>query len=383
MRVSSPAMTTPSPTRWRYIDAGAMDAPVAFGRMPIIAASVLNGGPEVLMTGMFGRGHFQIGWFEDVDAVMDLSVARERGVQVFRRPVWGGGTAFYDTHTSALLSFFIHDDSFASLDDALEHFRPVMRSALDALGLQEAAFEGSSDIRWQGRKLGTLISQAVLGTKVVGGFFNLRSPDLQTYAAIARVPEEKFKDKIIKDQVAYICTPKDVRGRDLPYEEFRDAVVRAARSAGGLSLDPTGFTADEDLGTKGFADTVSADDYVRRVSTERFRAGAPDGSRVGFANLKARKLVRAGVALGTDGTIVAAMMAGDMHLSPPDAVDRLATALAGAHSEDHDEIVNRLERVFAEPDIDQPDQAAGITAQDCAEAVRLAVRAAGEALRSR
>lgn len=362
-------------TRWRFIDAGAMDAPVGFGRMPITAASVLNGGRQVLMVGMFGRGHFQIGWFEDVDAVMDLEAARERGVQVFRRPVWGGGTAFYDTQASALLSFFIRDDAFPTLDDALEHFRPVMRAALDDMGLADARFEGSSDIRWEGRKLGTLIAQSVLGTKIVGGFFNLRSPDLETYAAIARVPEEKFKDKIIKDQVAYICTPRDVRGRDLPYEEFRDAVVKAARSVGGLSLDPTGFTAEEDLGTKGFADTVSADDYVRRVSTERFRAGAPAGSRVGFANLKARKLVRAGVAL-QDGEIVAAMMAGDMHLSPPDALDRIASSLVGARVDDRADLVSRVEMVLAEPDVDQPDQAAGITAEDCAEAVQLAARAA-------
>jgi len=362
---------------WRYIDAGAMDAPVAFGRMPIIAASVANGGPQVLMTGMFGRGHFQIGWFEDVDNVMDLGAARERGVQVFRRPVWGGGTAFYDTNASALLSFFIHEDDYATLDEALEHFRPVMRSALDALGLQDAAFEGSSDIRWNGRKLGTLIAQSVLGTKVVGGFFNLRLPDLQTYAAIARVPEEKFKDKIIKDQVAYICTPRDVRGRDLAYQEFRDAVVRATRSVGALSLDPTGFSAEEDLGTKGFADTVSAEDYVRRVSTERFRASAPEGSRVGFANFKARKLIRTGVALDADGAIVAAMMAGDMHVSPPDAMDRLAAALLGARPADHADLVARAEKLFAEPDVDQPDEAAGITAQDCAEAVMAAARAAG------
>lgn len=361
---------------WRYIDAGAMDAPVAFGRMPIIAASVLRGGPEVLMTGMFGTGHFQIGWFEDVDAVMDLAAARDRGVQVFRRPVWGGGAAFYDTNASALLSFFIHDDAFASLDEALEQFRPVMRRALDDLGLAEAAFEGSSDIRWNGRKLGTLISQSVLGVKVVGGFFNLRAPDLETYAAIARVPEEKFKDKIIKDQVAYICTPRDVRGTDLPYGEFRDAVVRAARIDGGLVLDPTGFTAEEDVGTKGFADTVSADDYVRRVSTDRFREGAPAGSRVGFANVKGRKLVRAGVALDDAGVVIAAMMAGDMHVSPPDAMDRVAASFTGAHTDDRADLIARAATVFAEPDVDQPDQAAGITAEDCADALQLAARAA-------
>jgi lipoate-protein ligase A len=360
--------------RWRYIDAGAMDAPVAFGRMPILAASVVQGGPEVLMTGMFGAGHFQIGWFEDVDAVLDLDEARARGVQVFRRPVWGGGTAFYDTNASALLSFFIRDDRFPTLDEALMTFRPIMEQVLQDLGLGEARFEGSSDIRWEGRKLGTLITQSVLGTKVVGGFFNLRKPDLELYAAVARVPEEKFKDKIIKDQVAYICTPGDVRGSDLGYEEFRDAVITAARTAGALTLDPTGFTAEEDRGTKGFVDTVSADDYIRRVSTGRFQADAPVGTRVGFANVKGKKLVRAGVALDGSGRIVAAMMAGDMHVSPPEAMDRVAAALMGADVNDRDDLVGRARAVFAEPDVTQPDETAGITPGDCAEALQLAAK---------
>jgi len=359
---------------WRCIDASAMDAPVAFGRMPILAASVVNGGPQVLMTGMFGAGHFQIGWFEDVDAVLDLDAARARGIQVFRRPVWGGGTAFYDTNASALLSFFIRADRFPTLDGALEHFRPVMRNALDALGLAEVAFEGSSDLRWQGRKLGTLITQSVLGTTVVGGFFNLRAPDLETYAAVARVPEEKFKDKIIKDQVAYICTPADVRGSPLSYEEFRDAVVSAARAV--IDLEASAFTPEEDTGTQGFVDAVSADDYVARVSSSRFAEAAPPDTRAGFANVKGKKLVRAGVALDDEGTIVRAMMAGDMHLSPPEAMDRVAAALVGESVDDPDGMLAVVRAVFAQPDIDQPDEAAGITAQDCVDAVLLAGKSA-------
>lgn len=350
--------------RWRLIDAGAMDAPVAFGRMPLLAASVANGGLQVLMTGVFGAGHFQIGWFEDVDAVMDLDAARALGVQVFRRPVWGGGAAFYDTRASALLSFFIHPDAFASLDDALEHFRPVMRRALDDLGLEEARFEGSSDIRFGGRKLGTLIAQSVLGTSVVGGFFNLRKPDLELYAKIARVPEEKFKDKIIKDAVEYICTPAEVRGRELGYEEFRDAVARAAADV--IELEPSAFTPDEDAGTHGFAASVSADEYVRRIASSRFGEG---GGRVGFANVKAKKLVRAGVALDDGGVIARAMIAGDMHISPPDAMDRVAAAVVGARAEDGEDLLKRVSAVFSEPDVDQPDAAAGITPADVVAAI--------------
>jgi lipoate-protein ligase A len=358
---------------WRFIDAGAADAPVMFGRLPVIAASVAGGGPNVLMTSVFDAGHFQIGWFDDVDAVIDLDAARAAGVQVFRRPVWGGGTAFYDTRAAANFSWIAREDDFGSLDEALERFRPSIRRALDALGLGDATFEGSSDIRWNGRKLGTLIAQAVLGTKIVGGFLNLRRPDLELYARIARVPEEKFKDKIVKDAVRYICTPSDVRGSEVSYEELRDAVVAASGEAG-LELRPQAVTAQEDANVAGFVSTVAAEDWVKRISSVRFAAAAAPGTRVGFANFKAKKLVRAGVELDGGGVIARAMMAGDMHVSPPDAMDALAAALAGARADDPGELAVRARAVF--DGIEQPDTAAGITAEDCVEAVLLAVKSA-------
>jgi lipoate-protein ligase A len=362
---------------WRYIDAGPQEAVAAYGRLPALASSVVQGGPEVLMTMIWARGHLTLGWFDDVDSAINLEAAREVGVDVFRRPIWGGGTAFYDTMAVSVWSWIMRDDRFPSLDDALGHFRPVMERVLSDLGLGEARFEGSSDIRWRDRKLGNCITQAVLGTKIVGGFLNLKRPDLELYRAVARVPEEKFKDKVIKDAVEYICTPDDIRGAPLGYAEFRDAVTRASTEVAGLSLEPSPFSPEEEATTGQFVGAVSSDDFIRRISSERFRAEAPAGTRVGFANVKGKKLVRAGVALDTDGAIVRAMIAGDMHVSPPDAMDRVAAALEGASVGDRADLLVRVRRVFDEPDVDQPDVAAGITPDDVVEAVARAAKEAG------
>ncbi|TMK22272.1 MAG: lipoate--protein ligase family protein [Actinobacteria bacterium] len=362
--------------RWRFIDGGPTEAPAAYGRLPAIAASVVQGGPEVLMTLLWSRGHLTVGWFDDVDSAINLDAAHSAGIDVFRRPIWGGGTAFYDTEAVAVWSWIMRDDRFPSLDEALGHFRPVMERALADLGLGEARFAGSSDIRWRDRKLGTCITQAVLGTKVVGGFLNLKRPDLELYRRVARVPEEKFKDKVIKDIVEYICTPADIRGTPVGYAELRDAVARASREVAGLELDPTPYSADEHSVTDQFVAAVRSDDFVRRISSERFRAERPAGSRVGFANVKGKKLVRAGVALDALGTISRAMIAGDMHVSPPDAMDRVAAGLAGASAADREDILGRVRAVFDAPDVEQADAAAGITPEDVVEAV---VRAAKEA----
>ena len=363
-------------TTWRLIDAGPTEAAVSFGRFPSVAARVAGGGEPVVMTSVWERAHFNVGWFDDVDETIDLEAAAAEGVDVVRRPVFGGGTAFYDAMCNANFSFIVGPQMFGSLDEALDHFRPVMTSILDELGLGEAAFEGSSDVRWKGRKLGTLISQSVMGTKVIGAHFNLKRPDLELYRRVARVPEEKFADKVVKDMVEYIVTPADIRGADLPYEEFRDAVVRAARDVAGLELEPSTFTPEEEAGTKDFANIVSAEDWIRRVSSSRFAANAPTGTRVGFANVKGKKLVRAGVALGDDGAIAAAMIAGDMHVSPPEAMDHVGEALLGASPDDREDLLARIRSVFEGPGFDQPDQAAGITPDDVAEAVVRAAKAA-------
>jgi lipoate-protein ligase A len=360
--------------RWRFIDGGPTEAPMAFGRLPAIAGGIAQGGAEVLMTMMWTKGHFQIGWFDDVDAVINMEAAREAGVDVFRRPVWGGGTAFYDRDAVAIWSWLSSGARFGTLDAALEFFRPAMTRVLEDLGLGEARFEGSSDIRFQGRKLGTLMTQDVMGIKAVGGFLNMRRPDLDLYRKVARVPDEKFKDKIIKDIVEYICTPVDIRGRPITYEEFRDAVVRASKEVLELDLEATPFTAEEEANASQFVGVVSAPDWINRISSARFRAEAPPGARVGFANHKAKKLIRACVALREDGTIARAMMAGDMHISPPDAMDRVSTALAGVNASDRDDLVARVRGVFEQQDIVQADAAVGITPEDCVEAVLLAAK---------
>ncbi len=361
--------------RWRFIDVGRTEALAAYGRLPAIAASVVQGGPEVLMTMIWAHGHLTVGWFDDIDSSVNLDAARELGIDVFRRPIFGGGTAFYDTEAVAVWSWIMRDDRFPTLDDALGHFRPVMERALDSLGLGEAHFEGSSDIRWRDRKLGTCITQSVLGTKVVGGFLNLKRPDLELYRKVARVPEEKFADKVIKDIVEYIVTPDDIRGRSLSYEEFRDTIATASREVAGLELDPSPFTEDESKIVQQFVDSVTSEEFIRRISSERFRAEAPAGTRVGFANVKGKKLVRAGVALDDDGTIVRAMLAGDMHVSPPEAMDNVASALTGGTVADREDLLARVSAVF--DGVDQPDAAAGITPNDVVEAV---LKAAKEAI---
>ncbi|HEV8205351.1 MAG TPA: hypothetical protein VGR04_01530, partial [Acidimicrobiia bacterium] len=203
--------------------------------------------------------------------------------------------------------------------------------------------------------------------------------DLDLYLRVVRVPDDKFKDKLVKDMREYVCTAAEVAGRPVTYEQFRDALVAAVDNAE-IALEDRSLTDVEQAGLKKISNRIATDDSVRRVSSERFRAEHEEaGRRVGFGNHKGRKLCRAGVALEGDGTIAAAMMAGDMHVSPPDTLDRVAAALAGAGASDQLELRTRIVSVFEGPDVHQADATTGVTTDDLLAALHTAVDNAKEA----
>ena len=72
-------------------------------------------------------------------------------------------------------------------------------------------------------------------------------------------------------------------------------------------------------------------------------------------------------------------MAGDMHVSPPDTLDRVAAALGGAHVSDDDDLGRRIASVLEAPDVHQADTTTGVTTDDLLAALRKAVDNAKEA----
>jgi lipoate-protein ligase A len=365
---------------WRSVDLGAVDAFANNAQMAVLARSTADSERPILQTSVWGRTHLNVGWFDDVDDTLDLQRCAELGVQVIRRPFAGGGTAFYDAGCTLMWGVLFpkgggHDD----LDAEIERVKPIVLDALGRIGLGEVTFRGSADLRWErDRKLGGVSSGDFGKVVSVGGFLNIRPPNLDLYLQVVRVPDEKFKDKLVSDMREVVCTAAEVAGRDVSYEEFRDALFAAVRAAG-IDLVDEPLTEVEQAALVKISQRIASDDSVRRISSDRFRAEAPAGSRVGLANHKGKKLCRAGLAIDSDGTIVAAMMAGDMHVAPPDTLDRVAGALVGAPAADHDTLRARIAEVWDGPTIHQADATMGVTTDDLLRAVTKAAVAAQEA----
>jgi lipoate-protein ligase A len=369
---------------WRWLDLGRQGPYENAATMPVLVRSVMEQQTPIAQTSVWGSTHLNVGWFDDVDSTLDLDRCDELGVQVVRRSFYGGGTAYYEAECSMMWGFLLPKGATTlgvdtdDLDGLLRRFQDVLTDALGRVGLSEVRFEGSSDLRWNGRKLGALTAQDVVACVSIGGFLNLRPPDLTTYLQVVRIPEDKFKDKLVKDMTEYVCTAEQVAGHQVTYEDLRDAIVGALADAG-IDLDLDDLNAGESKGVAKLSGRVAAPESVRRISSDRFRAEAPAGSRVGLGNHKGRKLCRAGVAIDDHGEVVAALMAGDMHASPPDVLDRIAEALVGADSADRADLRARISSVFDGDDVVQADEVMGVTTDDLLAAVDRAVAAAAVA----
>lgn len=367
--------------RWRWLDLDRQGPYENASVMPVLVRSVAERRVPVVQTSVWGQTHLNVGWFDDVDSTLDLARCDELDVRVVRRSFYGGGTAYYEQECSMMWGFLLPKDATTlgirtdDLDGLLRRFQRVLTDALERVGLGEVRFEGSSDLRWNGRKLGALTAQDVVACVSIGGFLNLRPPDLSTYLRVVRIPEDKFKDKIVKDMTEYVCTAEQVAGAPVPYEDLRDAIVAAMADAG-VDMVPDRLNEGEAKGVAKISTRVGSPESIRRISSDRFRAEAPAGSRVGLGNFKGRKLCRAGVAVDDAGTVVAALMAGDMHASPPDVLDRIAEALVGADGTDRADLRSRIAAVFDGQDVTQADDVMGVTTDDLLAAVLKAVDAA-------
>jgi lipoate-protein ligase A len=367
---------------WRYVDCGAVDAFENNAQMAVLSRSASDRGVPILQTSVWGRTHLNVGWFDDVDSTLDLAACERLGIQVIRRPFAGGGTAFYDAGCAVMWGLMLpkpaDPNAAVDLDAQIARLQPIVLDTLDRLGLGAVTFQGSADLRWiNDRKLGGISAGDFGRVLSVGGFLNTAPPNLDLYLEVVRVPEGKFADKIVKDMREYVCTAEEVTGRPVGYEEFRDALVGAVRAAG-IDLADEPMTEVERGALAKISQRIASDDQVRRISSDRFASDQRDaGRRVGFGNHKGRKLCRAGVALDADGTIGAAMMAGDMHVAPPDTLDNVAGALVGAAAGDEADLRARISGVWDADAVHQADATTGVTTDDLLAAVTKAIGAAG------
>ena len=243
--------------------------------MPVLVRSVAEQGRPIAQTSVWGSTHLNVGWFDDVDATLDLAACRRLGVESSAARSTAGAPRTTGPTASMMWGFLLPKPAPGvegeSLDDRLLRFQPVITDALERIGLGEVQFEGSSDLRWHGRKLGALTAQDVVACDSVGGFLNLARPDLDLYLSGGAHPRRQVQGQGRQGPDASTCAPPR-RWPAGPSATRSCATPSSAPSDGaGIELEPIGTD-------RGRAEGVHQDRRPGRAATSPCAGCRPSAS---------------------------------------------------------------------------------------------------------
>lgn len=153
-----------------------------------------------------------IGYFQKIEEEVDLDECRRHGVD-FTRRITGGGAVFHEHELT--YSFVTKDYPLNVLASYKQICAPLIH-ALKNLGL-DAEFVPLNDIVVNGKKVSGNAQTRRSGVLLQHGTI-LLEVDVNKMFTLLRVPDEKLKDKIVKD------VRERVMGIGFPFERVAEAV---------------------------------------------------------------------------------------------------------------------------------------------------------------
>ncbi|MDP3177247.1 MAG: lipoate--protein ligase family protein [Spirochaetaceae bacterium] len=174
-----------------------------------------------------------IGYFQSMEAEVDLEACRAAGVGAIRR-LTGGGAVFHDAEVT--YSVVVPEGGPLSPPDILESYRRICAGLVEGLaelGI-EAAFSPINDIAVGGKKVSGNAQTRKSGCLLQHGTV-LMAVDLERMFSVLKVPSEKLKGKLIEGAKARVTSLGAILGREVAYEETVRALVAGFSRAWGRS----------------------------------------------------------------------------------------------------------------------------------------------------
>jgi lipoate-protein ligase A len=223
------------------------------------ASGSLNMGIDEALLGSVSRGEspptlrlyrwtppcVTIGYFQSLEAEVDIEACRERGVDAVRR-LTGGGAVFHDDEiTYSLVIPLGHELALRDSGDVLASYRSICAGLVRGLAElgAEASFEPINDIAVGGRKVSGNAQTRRRGCLLQHGTV-LLGLDSELMFTLLRIPAEKLKGRAAEAR-SRVASLSDILGREIPYGEAAEALARGFELAWGAELVRSGFSASE------------------------------------------------------------------------------------------------------------------------------------------
>ena len=357
---------------WRLVVDRGSYADFSVSVSPAVEKAVVRGeAPPTVFLNIFDADSITIGVNEDPEQVLDLDFCRANGID-FRRRVNGGGP-IYAGAGSAFLIYFLpvsHPEVPGTTEEA---FRKILSAVADVFRDRygfPAEYRPLNDIQVEGRKLVPASLKIEDGAMTLRIVVNVKPIDTALAGKAMPMPPEKVRDKALKTLESRFTWLEREAGREVDEAELTAfAIACTERAFGESGLERATLGATERRYAAAFRAELDTEAWLFGKSERiRFADTLRPGDMLGRGREKAPGgMIRATLAV-RDGRVVDAIVNGDWHPRPLEAIDWLERALAGVPAEPGT-LRQPVETFLAREDV----EFAGIAADDLMTAFEAAL----------
>jgi len=229
--------------KWRLLDTGLKDAfyNMALDEAIVIARSK-NLVPNTLRFFRWEPSAVSIGYFQSMEEEVDVEACNRLGIDYVRRRT-GGGAVYHDRDGELTYSIVISENHPLISRDFQKTYEILCSGLVRGLRLLgiPAEFKPINDIVIGGKKISGNAQTRGMGIVHQHGTI-LRDVNPKLMFTVLKVPSEKIRDKMIKSVEERVTSIKSYLGREVTFEELKNALISGFEEALNIELVPGEIT---------------------------------------------------------------------------------------------------------------------------------------------
>lgn len=184
-----------------------------------------------------------IGYFQSLEEEVDLNLCKKVGVDYVRR-ITGGGAVFHEKElTYSIVIPESHPKIPKNIINSYKNICGAIIRGLEDLGIQSNYFP-INDILTNHKKISGNAQTRKLRTVLQHGTI-LMDVDVEKMFSVLRVPDEKIKDKLIKDVRERVTSIKHILDSDVSFSDVADSMRKGFEEEFNIQLVNGDLTNEE------------------------------------------------------------------------------------------------------------------------------------------
>ena len=246
--------------QWRLLQTGFNTAyeNMAIDKAILVANSERKVPPTVRLYGWVPLA-ISIGYFQSLTEEVNMNMCKKLGVDCVRR-ITGGGAVFHDKElTYSIVIPEFHPEIPANILKSYGRICGAVINGLSNLGIK-SEYAPINDIVSGGKKISGNAQTRKLETVLQHGTI-LMDVDVDLMFSLLNVPNEKIKDKLIKDVKQRVTSIKHILGKEVCFDDVAFAMKKGFEQEFHVELVDGTLTKEEIELSKKFEKEFSSKDW--------------------------------------------------------------------------------------------------------------------------